>query len=340
MTEPRTTNETENATTVASVTTATANVAATQAPRTRRRMRELLLVLLILSGLSSAAALTRWHEARRPVQQNILNNDELYVSPQTARRMSLGFNGLIADWYWMRALQYVGRKAIAHGSALQLDDLSPLALSQLAPLLDHTTTLDPHFMAAYEYGAVVLPSVDIDAAISLINKGIRENPRAWRLRHHLGYIYWQRGRFREAATAYEEGARVEGAPAWMRVMSAQMEVNGGSREMARNIYRRMYSEADDEQVKRLALKRLLQVDSLDERDLIRSVLEVQRAKVGRCPRQWREASALLRDATLPNGVRLKLDANSAPLDPTGVAYVLSPDGCDVQLHGRSEIPQK
>lgn len=316
------------------------DTATTGAASVRSRARQFTLILIVVAGLACAAALTRWSEAHRTAQNMLTTDDALYVTPETARRMSLGFNGLIADWYWMRTLQYVGRKAIAHGTALQLDDLSPLALKQLAPLLDHATTLDPQFMAAYEYGAVVLPTVDMEAAIRLINKGIRDNPQAWRLRHHLGYIYWQRGRFDEAAAAYEEGARVAGAPAWMRVMSAQMELNGGSREMAHNIYRRMYTEADDEQVKQLAFKRLLQVDSLDERDLLRKVLETYRSKAGRCPHDWREASALLVNSTLTSGARIKIDATGKPLDPTGVPYVLSPDGCDALLNGRSEIPQK
>jgi len=71
--------------------------------------------------------------------------------------VSLGFNGLIADWYWMRALQYVGRKVMGTSEHLQLDNLNPLNLKLLAPLLETATTLDPQFMEPYEYAAVVLP---------------------------------------------------------------------------------------------------------------------------------------------------------------------------------------
>lgn len=311
-----------------------------QRGRERWRAKELWLVLFILAGVSTAAALTRWTEAGRLPQAAMPASEELYTRPETVRRMSLCFNGLVADWYWMRTLQYVGRKAIAHGNALQLDDLSPLGLAQLAPLLDHATTLDPNFMPAYEYGAVVLPSVDLDAAIRLVNKGIRDNPQQWRLYHHLGYIYWQRGRFQEAAAAYAEGSRVAGAPAWMRVMAAQMEVGGGSRETARQIYRRMYDEASDEQIKQLAVNRLLQVQSLDERELLRRVLEIYRSKTGACPRDWREVSLLLRDARIVERVRFKFDHAGAPLDPAGFPYLLDPDACDAKLHGRSPIPQK
>ncbi len=39
----------------------------------------------------------------------------LYVpSPKLLKRMSLGYNGLLADVYWTRAVQYFGAKHQAH----------------------------------------------------------------------------------------------------------------------------------------------------------------------------------------------------------------------------------
>lgn len=302
----------------------------------RRRVRgaEFLLLVAVVAGLAAAAGLTHQLDARRPPADSRAAGEELYVTPDSARRMSLGFNGLVADWYWMRALQYVGRRAIAHTGELQLDDLSPLALHQLAPLLNQTTTLDPQFMAAYEYGAVVLPAVDVNEAIKFVEKGIRENPREWRLRHHLGYILWQQKRFNDAARVYGEGAELPNAPAWMRVMSAQMAVGGGSRETAREIYRRML-ESDDESVQGLARLRLLQLDSMEEREAINQLLNAFRVRLGRCPREWREAAPLLR---MSRGITL--DASGAPLDPTGVPYILSVEKCEALLSGYSKIPQK
>jgi tetratricopeptide (TPR) repeat protein len=258
-------------------------------------------------------------------------SEELYLSPQAARRLALGFNGLAADWYWLRALQYVGRKATAHRGSLQIDDLGPLQLRALSPLLEQATTLDPQFIAAYEYGAVVLPAVDDEAAVRLVEKGIRENPRAWRLHSNLGYIHWQRGRFGEAAEAYAAGARTEGAPRWMGAMAALMSTKGGSRETARAIYDVMLRNSDDGQMRALALRRLVQLQSLDERDALRRLLSAHRERTGRCAADWRELGPLLRAS------RLNLDASGSPHDPTGVPYKLVPDRCDAELGERSEV---
>jgi hypothetical protein len=299
-----------------------------------RRLRDALLALALVAGLGLSAVLShRLASARVPLAATV-DADELYLSPEAARRMSLGFNGLVADWYWLRSLQYIGRKVLSHEGDLQLDDLSPLGLKQLSPLLEQSTALDPEFMAAYEFGAVVLPAVDEEAAIRLIKKGIRENPGAWRLHHHLGYIHWRRGQFREAADTYLEGSRVAGAPEWMSIMAGQMEVSGGSRDLARSIYTRMRDEADDEKVKRLAELRIAQVDSLDERDSLRRALAEFRSRAGRCPRDWREVSALVRAA------RLRTDNASAPVDPSGTPYMLDTAACEVRLSPDSPIPVK
>ena len=309
----------------------------TEAARDARRRllkRDVVLAVIILCGMSTVVALARWTDAHRPPPV-LRDTEELYISPETARRMSLSFNGLVADWYWLRTLQYVGRKVDAYQGDIQLDDLSPLAIKQLAPLLDQSTTLDPKFMAAYEYAAVVLPSVDTEAAIRLTRKGIAANPHQWRLHKYLGYIYWQQKRYREAAEVYREGAQIPGVPDWMGAMAAQMELNGGSRDVARSLYQRMYEEGEGD-IKLLAAKRLAQIRSLDERDAIRRVLDERReaSAQGRCPQSWREIAGPLR------ALKLRLDGAGAPLDPADVPYVLDTAACDVRLDARSPIPQK
>ncbi|HEY6186765.1 MAG TPA: hypothetical protein VIW80_03730 [Pyrinomonadaceae bacterium] len=296
-----------------------------------------LLSLVIVLGMIAVFGLSRWMDANRPPQNTALEEERLYVTGAAARRVSLGFNGLVADWYWMRALQYVGRKIIKHQTEhadVQLDKLGSLDLRLLYPLLDTTTTLDPQFMAAYEYGAVVLPEINVDDAVKLLQKGIGANPSAWRLYHHLGYIYWQRGDYQRASAIYQEGARITGAAPWMVAMSARLAAEGGSRATAREMYRRMYEQSDDEQIRQMAVRRLMQLDSFDERDVIRKVLRLYAERAGRCASTWKEVAAALR------AVGLRQDATGAPLDPSDTPYVLVNQGCDVDLSGRSQVPYK
>lgn len=303
--------------------------------RAARRRQTIMLSLVVVLGLGSVAALNRWIETNRPPADSKLEEEKLYVTGAAARRMSLSFNGLIADWYWMRSLQYVGRKVIAQGDKIQLDDLSALDLKLLYPLLDTATTLDPQFIAVYEYGGVVLPAINDEDAIKLLKKGIENNPSEWRLFHHLGYIYWQRKDYETASATYAAGAKLPNAPAWMQAMSARMLAEGGSRATARELYTRMYEQADDETIKRMAELRLLQIDSFEERDFIRKTLKEFAARIGRCISDWREIFPQLRAA------RLRIDkATGAPLDPANTPYVLVKDSCDVDLDPSSLVPYK
>lgn len=69
-------------------------------------MKAATLGLVVLVGLACAVLLADWIESLRPpVDANATADERLYLNGKTARRISLGFNGLAADWYWMRSLQ-------------------------------------------------------------------------------------------------------------------------------------------------------------------------------------------------------------------------------------------
>ena len=57
-------------------------------------------------------------------------------------------DAIVADIYWIRAVQYFGRT--------RLDARPGKSYDLLYPLLDITTTLDPQFNLAYRFGAVFL----------------------------------------------------------------------------------------------------------------------------------------------------------------------------------------
>lgn len=297
-------------------------------------IRDGALLLTVLLGLASVVGLSRWLDSHRPPTDSKFEEEQLYLNGTTAKRISLGFNGLAADWYWMRSLQYVGRKIIGVPENIQIDSLGQLNLKLLAPLIDTATTLDPQFMEPYQYAAVVLPDIDLQQAIRITRKGIAANPSAWRLYQHLGYIYWQQRDFQAASEAYDQGSKLPGVPPWMEAMKAKMAAEGGSRELAREIYSRMYEQASNVKVKDMARRRLLQLDSLDQRDGLRKVLLAYQSKVGRCPSSWKEIELVLR------ALRMDLDSTGAPLDPAGTAYVLVDAGCDVEVDPKSEVPRR
>lgn len=300
--------------------------------------RDYFLVFTIVVGLSAAALTTRWNDAHRRDLAAQFPDEALYLNGPVMKRLTLAFNGVSADWYWMRSLQYVGRKIIkyedAHAGNVDLHDLSSLDLRLLPSLLSMATTLDPQFLEPYYYGAMLLPDLNPDEAISLLNHGIAANPDKWRLYQHLGYIYWQRGDYQQASDVYAAGAKIAGAPPWMLAMSARMKAEGGARQAAREMYAHLSEASDDLNVKRMVEKQLMRLDSLDERDRIRRVLSDYNARTGRCVAAWKEIGSTLHAAGL------RLDGSGAPLDPGNAPYRLVKGGCDVDLNEDSTVPPK
>lgn len=309
------------------------------------RKQFLLAAAVIVCGLAAIFGLSKFLETvpTTKISDNYADED-LALQGARLKGYALGAEGLIADWYWMKALQYVGEKIIKSDQPIRLDDLRELDPRLLYPYLDNATSLDPQFLEAYSYGAVVLPAIDQAQAIKIAQKGIDNNPNEWRLYHQLGYIYWTLKDYETAARVYEQGAKIENAPAWMKLMSPRLKAEGESRETARAMYKQMFDQSSDEQIKETAALRLLQLDSFDEQDLIRQALQRFRSANDRCAGNWRELFPALRSEKLPNGKNLRFAAaDLAPIDPTNVPYVLNREAgkCDVNInYAESGVPAR
>jgi tetratricopeptide (TPR) repeat protein len=298
--------------------------------------RKILLFVAMIVALSISIGLVRTIDARQSRTPKDGTDEPLYVNPNTARHLALAFNGIAADWYWMRSLQYVGGKIVTfEDTHTERFTLSDLDIRLLPALLRMSTALDPQFIAPYEYGAVVLPEVNSEEAIALVKSGIDNNPSSWRLHQHLGYIYWRRQEYEQASASYSAGAKLAGAPPWMAAMGARMKADGGSRDAGRELYRHLYDSSNDPAVKEMVTKQLMRLDDLDRRDTIRALLIAYKERSGRCASSWRDVVNELRAAGL------LLDARSGgPIDPSSTPYELIKNGCDVGLDINTQVPFK
>ncbi len=288
--------------------------------------------MIIVAGFAGVVGLSGFIEKNRPPLPDSLTDADLSLNGSRLKGFVLGMEGLLADWYWMRSLQYIGNKMVSRpDEAVNLDDLSSLNPRLLHPLLDNATDLDPHFIAAYSYGAIVLPAIDKEKAIAFASKGIANNPNEWRLYQHLGYIYWKLEQYDKAADTYEKGAGIPGSSSFMRLMAASMRTEGGSRSTARSIYRQMLEESDDESIQTSAAGHLQNLASLDERDAINAALTSFNDRNGRCANAFAEITSILMQIELPDGGEFRVDAAKRLVDPTGVPYLLDKENCRVEL---------
>jgi tetratricopeptide (TPR) repeat protein len=303
-------------------------------------MKPAKLISVIIVGLILLYPLQRWIDQAAP--KEVIGDETLYLSSATVKKMSLGLEALAADVYWIRTVQYFGRKLLERNRPASSGASSDIRMDLLAPLLDTIVTLDPHYLSAYRFGAIFLPERDLPAAIALLEKGISENPSQWRLYQDLAYIYWQAGNgvtgdervhyYAKAAEWYQKGSEVPGAMWWMRDLAGYMKLEGGSRDAARAIYS-SYLTSDDENIRGQAVIRLEQLRSLEEREAIDSLLARYRKETGECPGDLRVLASKLR------AMKLTLNDDLAPVDPEGFPYTLDPSTCKSKLALDSPVPR-
>ena len=302
-------------------------------------MKHFALVAIVIVGINLLYPLQRWIDQSSP--QDAIGEEALFLSSgKTIKRMSLGLDALAADIYWIRTVQYFGRKVIDSGKPASSAATKDIRMDLLAPLLDIVVTLDPHHLPAYRFASMFLPERDMPAATALLEKGIRENPNDWRLYQDLAYIYWQAGNastseeqaqvYASAAEWYDKGARVPGAPWWMNDLSGLMMMKGGSREATRAVYS-AYLGSDDGNVRRQAIDRLKQLRSIEELEAINGLVARYKQETGACPSDLRMFASRLR------AMNLTVNDDSMPVDPDGFAYAYDAAKCKVELSLRSTI---
>lgn len=243
-------------------------------------------------------------------------------SGEVATRLALGFDNLVSDVYWMRAVVYFGG---------QRRTTEVKRYDQLFPLLDLVTSLDPHFNVAYRFGAIFLAEEypggagRPDEAIALLQKGIASNPKRWEYLQDIGFIhYFWRHDYTSAAEWFRRAAAIEGAPSWLGPLAATTLAEGGNRESSRKLWTELRDNTDLDWVRTTADRRLMQLDAMDAVDELNKSTARFIARMGRAPSNWGELAALERWRAMP-------------ADPTGMMFVLDPATGLVSLSRRSSL---
>lgn len=149
----------------------------------------------------------------------------LLPRPELARTAALGFDSLLADYYWLRALQVVG------GERRSMDPHVPL----LARLAELTVSLDPWVDHPYRFAAVWLNTTPeaVRAANRLLERGISYHPADWRNRFYLSFNhFYYLSDVAAAARELEPAVGMPGAPAYLARLLARLRSESGGLDVA------------------------------------------------------------------------------------------------------------
>jgi len=273
-----------------------------------------VILILLMGGVIGLQAV---HELRGGVPAGT-TPEMLYVrSPEAMKRLALSYDALLADVYWIRAVQHYGGTRLSNDANASYD--------LLYPLLDLTTSLDPRFGVAYLFGSLFLAGPPpggpgrTDLAIALLEKGLRAEPQKWEYAQAIGFVhYWWRQDYPTAAAWFQRAADMPGGPFWLRSMAAVTLAEGGRRDSSRQLWQQL-AQSEFTMFRNEAQRRLLQLDAMDQIDQLQVAADAFQRQFGRPVADWddlRRAGYLRGSPADPTGAPYRIESGLVALDPT------------------------
>jgi hypothetical protein len=229
--------------------------------------------------------------------------------PETARILSLGFNQVMADWYWVKGLQYFTDPFQALNKYKNLPDI-----------LDVVVGLDPDFEYAYKFGGIAIPYdtgrlhwANSEPAIDLLQRGVKRFPDNWELHFHLGfYLLNFRNDLPGAGEQFASAASISGSPPYLGRFAARLFSAGGEVDRALVFAQTMLASATDPTERRNLEERIENIRLEGELRRVEDAARRFHEQHGRWPATPTEATSAYGLPPPPEGVTLKEGVAQAP----------------------------
>jgi tetratricopeptide (TPR) repeat protein len=216
-----------------------------------------------------------------------VGEEELYFSdPAIIRRLCLSYSSMVADFYWLRTIQYYGGKDRSR---------QDVRYDLLLPLLKIVTALDPQMVLVYRFGAIFLSEPrpigagDVPSALQLLDEGIARNPDAWNLLFDKGFIYfWQQKDYNQAAEWFFRASRHPKASPEIEKLAQNTIGRQGDMDTAERLWRRQYEDAPNTKMRLNALRNLTNMQFHRELWTLEWMTDRFYRQEGRFPKSWEE----------------------------------------------------
>lgn len=173
------------------------------------------------------------------------NQSILLPNPSTVQTVSLGFDHLISDYYWLAFVNYIG----------DLEKRKVDRFSRSAEYLTLVTELDPSFIQAYWFSSFIIggDKGDPEEASAILEHGIRANPDNWQLPFIAGINrYLNAGDEKGAARYYRMASKYASAPSWLAKQADIIETGSPRLIKEAHSWLNIYNSSEEKQVKQYA----------------------------------------------------------------------------------------
>lgn len=223
-------------------------------------MSRSIIKLVLLAALLPVVAVTTHfaHLQADGIGDESFGELPTFVIPdsQVVRWMALGQTTTAADLFFLRLVQYVGTTAA-----------SDAGWPQILPLAELITDLDPDYGYAYEAAGILLSSKQrADESISILEKGMLNQPDRWQLPFFAAYNHWYLLEdYSAGADLLLRVALIPGSPRWVSELASRLYSSAGQIDVGLAYVEAMLaSELPTEISDKLALRKY---ELLIERDL-------------------------------------------------------------------------
>jgi tetratricopeptide (TPR) repeat protein len=260
------------------------------------------LAELLLAGALAVCALAA-HQTNRVLERyGPMLRDPAHIGPlpdgRVLRVLSLGFERIVADLFWLRTVYYIGDE--------QVHKAGYPDAARLARLV---TDIDPGFTSAYVHLNSVLTVLrpEPEAAIELLHKAERHGIDYWRIYFLQGFNYFFYRNDYEGAARYLERAALGGGPEYLPLLASRLYAHSGELDTPIELLRARLEEIESEKVRRRLQARLRNLLIARDKSAIDAAIEAYRRRRGAPPS---EVAALVAAGLL----------REVPLDPAGRPY--------------------
>ena len=269
----------------------------------RRNLWSALGLTLIAALLFTSYAAGRYVDQRTAQNELLVARELIYLpSPATARAMSFGFEQLVADWYWVRGLQYFVEPAQELNHYRNLGDF-----------LEVVVGVDPDFHYAYKFAGMSIPFdtgryrfANTERAIDFLQRGIARWPDDWQMRLYLGfYLLNFRNDTAGAAEQFAKAAPIPGAPPYLKGFAGKLLTLSGEIERGKLFTEQMLALTDDPHEKAKLELRLQEIEAEGAMREVEAAARRFREEEGRWPIGLGELAASGPLPRLPPDARLE-----------------------------------
>ncbi|MFQ6104724.1 MAG: tetratricopeptide repeat protein [Candidatus Glassbacteria bacterium] len=197
----------------------------------------MVIIIILLQQELDAKKVT--HEEAGTVEQ--------LPDPQVLKYLSLGFEEVIADFYWFKAVLYAG------------SEVGSMDYDYFLSLIDLVTALDPQFQYPYLFGSIIMSveADDYEASDRLLMKGFSFHRKSWRFPFGLGYnSYFNHGDPKKAARYLGIASKLPEHPSYLPSLVSRLYHEAGSSDLAIRFLETMIQDTPEGAQRKKLMQRL------------------------------------------------------------------------------------